>query len=245
MFDFNIKLAEKTIGVHPVHYSTRAWCEDYLTDGPADVDIAITREDILEFCEHMGYVSPSDVAIEAQLLHTRICDWMPSQNTVMVAATAIAFRGQAYLFLGQSTHDKIAHALLWKDRFGADVRVINASMPLVRVSDDGEVRVYGSPWAGMMRWHSNMSAPLAGICFMEPGQDNSIRRLEPAKMLEGLLARTHLPRSGSELFHALGLLDSLLACAPLYELSCDVSENALRVSFEALTGLRFDDCAAR
>ena len=37
------------------------------------------------------------------------------------------------------------------------------------------------------------------------------------------------------------LLDGLLARVALFRLSCDVSEDAVRCSFEALAGLSYDD----
>ena len=237
MFDFNMKLADKTIGVHHFHYSTRAWCEDYLTDDPADFDITLTWDDIVEFGQTMRFENLADVAIESLLLHTQVTEWLFTQNAVVINGAALRFRDKAFLFCGATNHDRIAHLLLWKDRFGAeDVSVINSVHPLVRIPEEGEVRVYGTPWAGTERWQANISAPLAGVCFMQSGQSNSIRRLDPVEAMESLIAKMCMPRSGSALLPILGMADILLAQVPQYEFTCDISEEALQVAFEALTG---------
>ena len=133
---------------------------------------------------------------------------------------------------------------LWCEHLGSAVTVINGDKPIVRVpADGGPPIVYGAPWAGKEGWQTNASAPLAGICFLgrsRPGE-SAIRRVAPEECVDEALRQAYLPRDAHAAGLALELLDGLLARVALFRLSCDVSEDAVRCSFEALAGLSYDD----
>ena len=106
--------------------------------------------------------------------------------------------------------------------------------------NEEDVIIYGTPWAGKERWHRNCSASLRGICFVTRGAVNSIRKLKPGEHLTELLHQVFLPSDATSVALTLGLVDKLLEKVPIYLLTCDMSEDAVRCSFETLTGLNYD-----
>ncbi len=245
MVDFTVKLAESRIGISALHHTSRAWCEDYLDEGPVDYQINVTQEGIDALRSHRFFVRAQDWFIEMALLEAEIGNWLPMRDTFVVHGAAIEFQGKAYLFCAYSGVGKTTHISLWKNCLGKDVRVINGDKPPIRIAEDGGVFAYGAPWCGKERWNTNASAPVAGICFIGNGQENRIRRLEPAEALDLMMPQVFITEPAESLARVLELTDALLARVPLYELSCDVSEDAVRTSFEGMTGLRYADYTCR
>ncbi len=114
------------------------------------------------------------------------------------------------------------------------------------------IRVHGSPWAGKERWQKNRSAVLRAICLITRGEENSIRRIGgpgtsggtgtpgAGECLAALMRQIYIPRGAEAAQATLGLVDALVRLVPVYQLRCDVSEEAVRCSFEALTGLGYE-----
>ena len=67
----------------------------------------------------------------------------------------------------------------------------------------------------------------------------SIDRIPAADALDRIIRQVYLPPNALAAANALELLDALLARVPVYDLAVDMSEDAVRTSFEALTGLPY------
>ena len=125
---------------------------------------------------------------------------------------------------------------------GDKVKIVNGDKPFVSMSNidtEGQPQplIYGTPWAGKERWHRNCSEPLSGICFVQRGTVNTIQRMKPEECLKLLFNQIYIPEDEMAVAQTLELADALLKHVPLYLLTCDISEDAVRCSFEALTGL--------
>ena len=81
-----------------------------------------------------------------------------------------------YLFLGHSGTGKSTHARQWLAAFD-DAWLLNDDNPIVRVMEDGEVRVYGSPWSGKTPCYNNAYARVGGIVKLSQAPHNKIRTL--------------------------------------------------------------------
>ena len=79
-----------------------------------------------------------------------------------------------YLFLGHSGTGKSTHARMWLEAFD-DAWLLNDDNPILRVMDDGEVRVYGSPWSGKTPCYNNAYARVGGIVKLSQAPHNKIR----------------------------------------------------------------------
>ena len=81
-----------------------------------------------------------------------------------------------YLFLGHSGTGKSTHARQWLAAFD-DAWLLNDDNPILRVMEDGEVRVYGSPWSGKTPCYKNAYARVGGIVKLSQAPHNKMRIL--------------------------------------------------------------------
>lgn len=82
----------------------------------------------------------------------------------------------------------------------------------------------------------NKNAPLGGICIIERGTECGIRKLDSKEAIPYLLGQIHFGDSSAQAGKTLELLDILIKKVPVYILNCDISEHAVRTSYEAMTG---------
>lgn len=229
-------------------------CRGYLSDGPAKRRVCVSRADIDEERAKGLPREWPDGYLETLAAYRKIAELLPARDRLLVHGAAVAVADRAYLFCAPSGTGKTTHVRLWRERLGAAVAVVNGDKPIVHVPPTSaggpgpqgglgpEPIVFGTPWAGKEGWQRNMSAPLAGICFLgraEPGASR-IRSLEPARALDRALRQVYLPADAAAAARTLELLDALLGRTPLFELACDMSEDAVRCSFEGLTGLDYE-----
>ena len=81
-----------------------------------------------------------------------------------------------YLFLGHSGTGKSTHARQWLAAFD-DAWLLNDDNPILRVMEEGEVRVYGSPWSGKTPCYKNAYARVRGIIKLSQAPHNKMRIL--------------------------------------------------------------------
>ena len=96
-------------------------------------------------------------------------------RTVLMHASVVERNGRAYLFLGNSGTGKSTHTQLWI-RYIRGSRLLNDDNPAVRLSDDGNVTVYGSPWSGKTPCYHNESASVGAFVRLEQWRENIIER---------------------------------------------------------------------
>lgn len=246
---FCMRVADLVVEVRVLHQGVRRLCADYVLDGeaaavPADLVVTITQDAIdaeraISTDEHPW----SDSYLETLAVLRAIANELPQRRRLLVHGAVVRYDGRAYLFTAPSGMGKSTHIMLWRQYLGEAVRVVNGDKPFLRIPEaaDEPSVVYGTPWAGKEGWQENASAPLAGIVFVsrsEPGA-SSIRRIEPATCLEKALRQVYMPNDALAAANTLELMDALLTRVPLFSLACDMSEDAVRVSFEALTGLPY------
>ena len=250
---FRVSLAGLLVDVCSLHQQVRNLCADYivgesdsaLLSAPADLTIRVTQADIeaeraIATAEHPW----SDAYLETLAVLRAISNQLPQRRRLLAHGAVIQYAGKAYLFTAPSGIGKSTHIMLWRQYLGADVRVVNGDKPFIRVpeSPDQLPVAYGTPWSGKEGWQENASAPLAGIVLLsrsEPGA-SSIRKADAAECLDRVLRQVYLPNDALAAADTLELLDAILSRVPLFELACDMSEDAVRVSFEALTGKPYE-----
>ena len=245
---FRVCLAGLTVDVEPLHPGVRRLCERYTVafdNTPADLVIRVTQDVIdaeraISTDEHPW----SDAYLETLAVLRAVSEQLPARRRMLMHGAVIQYAGRAYLFTAPSGTGKSTHIMLWRHYLGPNVRVVNGDKPIVRIPDAAAQSpvVYGTPWAGKEGWQENVSAPLAGVVLLsrsEPGA-SSIQRADAAACLDRVMRQVYMPKIADAAGATLELLDALLARTPLYTLACDMSEGAVRVSFEALTGMPYE-----
>jgi hypothetical protein len=68
------------------------------------------------------------------------------------------------------------------------------------------------------------------------GEENSIRTLQAKDALSGLMRQIYLPPDPIGALATMELIDRLTKDVPIYALHCNMTEDAVKTSFEAMTG---------
>ena len=145
----------------------------------------------------------------------------------MLHASSLAWRGHGIAFSANSGTGKSTHVGLWQQRFGDEVTVVNDDKPAIIFEGDKPL-LCGTPWSGKSQINTNVMVPLDAIVFIERGEKNSIRRLDPLKSyfyLTSQLARPYYDINLGEKLVEFG--ERLLATVPIYCLTCNISTEAV------------------
>lgn len=229
------EIAGLRIDIQNKYEYTTKFCRAYLSSdllSPADFSVSVTDEEIEEERKHSpGF---SDGYLENICLYRKLCYQATLHNRILLHSSVLSYDGKGYAFLGRSGTGKSTHTKLWVE-YLKDVKVINGDKPILEKRKGGFV-AYGTPWRGKENWGENSSVPLNGLCFLEQAKVNSIRKLSPAETVRRLMVQMLLPPDEDNAMATLEMADELIRLVPAYLLQCDISEEAVKTSFEALTG---------
>lgn len=247
MTEFTIALAGKRIAVSALYEDAREFCREYLTDGPADLHVEVTPEDITfereksareDAVEGIPTRHFPDAYLETLAIYRKIAEIMLEHDTLLFHGSVISVDGQGYLFTAKSGTGKSTHTALWRQVFGDRAVMVNDDKPLLRVTDQG-VFACGTPWDGKHRLSTNVTVPLKAICVLGRGERNRIEPLPVARALPMLLQQSYRPRDGAALARLLALLDKLTKKTGLYALHCNMEPEAALVAYHGMN--RKDD----
>ena len=159
--------------------------------------------------------------------------WLLRFGGMMLHASAVELGGRAFLFSGPSGMGKSTHTRLWQEVY-PDARIFNDDKPALRCID-GRWFAYGTPWSGKNHVNINIKVPLAGICFLKRGSENSIRRLSPPEAIQRLIHQTmRVFNEASELDLMLSCVERIVADIPIYELHALPDSSAARLSHDTM-----------
>lgn len=232
------EIAGLRIDIQNKYDYTTKFCRDYLspdTSSAIDFSVSVTDEEIEE--ERKYSPEFSDGYLENICLYRRLCMEATLHGRILLHASVLSYDGKGYAFLGRSGTGKSTHTRLWLKHLEG-VKIINGDKPILRKTENGFV-AYGTPWRGKEFWGENTFAPLCGLCFLEQAKENSISRLSPSETVKRLMMQILLPSDEEKATATLELADELIQNVPAYLLRCDISETAVKTSFETLTGMAY------
>ena len=159
--------------------------------------------------------------------------------TVLMHASVVRKDGMGYLCLGVSGTGKSTHTHNWL-QYVPGTDLMNDDNPVVRVCEDGVARVFGSPWSGKTPCYRDVEAPIGGFLQLKQAPYNKIERMRVVDGYASLLPscsvmkwdrRDHVGTSDT--------VAKLLELVPVYFLENLPNEEAVKMSYEAMTGKRY------
>lgn len=242
MEKFYMRLADKVVAVSANYQTTKDFCKKYLLEEmPAeiDIDVNISLEDVEDEKKiaqdaNMGLFS--DKYLETLALHRKVSEELTKYNTVLFHGSAIAVDGEVYLFTAPSGTGKSTHTRLWRERFGERAVMVNDDKPFLHLNEDGSMTVYGAPWDGKHHLSTNVGLPLKAICILSQAPENRIQEVSKKEGLQPLYLQTFWSNSNQSMVkNSLEVLSGILN-QPLWHLECNISQEAVKVSYEAMSG---------
>lgn len=231
---FTVNLAGIRIRINNRYDFVENQCSDYIIpDEIFDFEVSVTEDDI----ENERSVNDPDMTtgyFESVCLYREIASRLPDHNALLFHCAALEYRGGAYCFTAKSGTGKTTHMKLWRRTFGEDVKIVNGDKPILRFSEDA-ITVCGTPWCGKENLQRNVCVPLKSICFIKQAPVNGIRKLSAHEALNKLLHQLYFPKERTAAEKTVELLGRLLSSIPIWELECDISEEAAIMSYNAMT----------
>ena len=237
---FLLKLADVCMRVHPLFPETQAFCADYLVSGETpEFEITVTEEALQKEETlaqlYRGFAPSSLQEAERLALYRAIAERMPRYGTFLMHGSAVSVDGNAYVFTAPSGTGKSTHAEMWRRQFGSRFVIINDDKPLLRVKGE-RIWVCGTPWSGKDGRNTNCSIPLKAIAFLRQAEHNQIIRLDKGVCWDLLMNQIYRSGSLQTMTQTIPLVDQLLSLVPVYQLDCNMEMEAVRVSYECLSG---------
>lgn len=238
MRTFQVEMAGLVIEVNCRYDFTERYCRDYLTDRKADFSVLVNEEEIEQEIAVSPY-SPQPAYAESICVYRAIANQLPLYNRTVFHGAVISYGGDGYLFTAPSGTGKTTHIRLWQ-QYVDGVEIVNGDKPILYV-ENGTVEAFATPYAGKERYQNHGSILLKGICLLHRGEKNTIRRVTTGEVLSEIVKQIYLPKEQEAVIKTLELLNVLMTYLPVYLLECDISEEAVKTSFEALTGRRYKE----
>lgn len=151
-------------------------------------------------------------------------------QTIKIHASVTEMNGKALIFLGTSGTGKSTHSRLWRE-FVPGCTLLNDDEPLLRVCDDGIVRVYGAPWSGSTPCYRNQLAEVAAVVHLYQNPENKLRELSKIEALPSLFSSTVIFRSdpvNKEM--VFDTVTEIINRVPVYRLDCRPDREAVMLT---------------
>lgn len=237
MLDFTISIAELNIGISALFSSTREYFKDYLTDNPADYAVTVTPE-MLPFEQaefdreadelHLRRRVFTDPFLERTAIQRQTASIALQNGTVLLHGSTVVLDGKAYLFTARTGVGKSTHTRFWLEAF-PNAYILNDDRAFIRL--DGTA--CGSPWSGKHGIHRNEKATLAGICILERGGENQIRRISAQEAFPEIHGQMFLPDAALEPMLT-DLTARLVSTVPVFRMQCTKEKSAARTAHDAM-----------
>lgn len=136
---------------------------------------------------------------------------------VVIHSAGWVYNHKGSIFAGKSGAGKSTIAKLIDKKYKGNV--LSDDRIVIRKIDE-DFLMYGTPWPGEAGYTMNLSAPLNGIFFVEPGQDNVINKLSPSESISRLFPVVSIPWYDIEKTDQMMMFcKSLIDKIPMYQLT--------------------------
>ena len=223
------------------HGRTEEQARPYLCTENKAADIVMAAEDIRLSMEKWKTRHPQ--------IDDDLCEYLVGGFTfyrhlmdfdgLMLHSSAVVVDGRAYVFTAACGTGKSTHTGLWLKHFGDRAFILNDDKPALRL-EDGVWYAYGTPWSGKHDISQNVRVPLAGIAVLERGEKNEIEPFAGIPAIQFILRQVNRPSAAAYRIKLMNLMDKLITGVPVWKLRCNMDPQAVKVSYEAMSGKKLE-----
>lgn len=150
---------------------------------------------------------------------------MIRKDSMILHSAYMCREGEAVLFSAPSETGKSTQAGLWEKYRGT--RTINGDRSLLYKHEDGWY-AHGWPICGSSEICHNEAYPIKAVVMLRQAKENSIRPLKGIEALKQIMSQITINYWDSSFqMKAMDMIEDLMGEVPVYELGCDISEQAV------------------
>ena len=151
---------------------------------------------------------------------------MIEHDSLILHSAYMCRDGKAILFSAPSETGKSTQADLWQKYRGT--RTINGDRSLLIREKEGWY-AYGWPVCGSSEICHNESYPIKAIVMLHQSKTNEIVRIQGFEAVQKLMAQITINMWNAEYqIKAMDLIEEMIGEVPVYEMGCNISEEAVR-----------------
>ncbi len=230
---FKCKIADFIIEIdNKYEYSENA-CRDYLYAGAEKADLRIALSDEEIECEQIPEQNSSRPLMEFTGIYRKFHSFLLDNNACVMHCSLISLDGKGTAFLAPSGTGKTTHTAYWKSLYKEKLVVVNGDKPIIRIIN-GKIIAYGTPWSGKERWQTNTSAELYNLAFIKRSEKNFVEKISADEALPLLMQQLLVPTEKDKMLTFLDIVNHLLSKCNLYNIYCNMSEEAAKIACETL-----------
>lgn len=156
-------------------------------------------------------------------------------KTVIIHASSVANNQQeAYAFLGKSGTGKSTHSQLWLKHLEG-FYLLNDDNPIIRIENNKDVYIYGSPWSGKTHCYKNLKVKLKGMVRLQQAKQNKFQLKKNADSLFLLLPSCTAIRWNKKIFNLMvDTIQEVLKFVPIGLMDCLINKNAAEISYHGI-----------
>jgi hypothetical protein len=158
-------------------------------------------------------------------------------KTLLIHSSVIVNDQKGYAFLGKSGTGKSTHSALWL-RYIDGSDLLNDDNPAVRIEEDGNVSIYGTPWSGKTPCYKNRKALLKALVRLEQAPENRFAWKKGTEALITLLPSCSSMRWSALLYNGMcNILEEVIHKVPVAYLKCLPDKDAALVCYNEVKQL--------
>ena len=200
---------------------------------PAEGTLYVSDDDLARHRQDPD--RPFNEIEEYSLMIAPASRFLLERDAVVFHGVAVLLDGRAWLLTARSGVGKTTQYLLMKRLFGPRVELICGDKPILGLDEEGELRLYPSPWKGKERLDGEKSGRLCGTVLLRQEQSNRFGRLTPRTAALSLYPQLlYSPETEDQARSACNLLERLMRL-PMLEYGNTGDEASARLLFKTLT----------
>lgn len=235
---FTIRVADTFIQINERYQYIKQYCRNYIVDDVTPQMVIEVSDEEINAEQSDEYVCSPDY-LETLAVYRKICERLVDKGIILVHSSVLMINGEAVMFLAPSGTGKSTHTRLWRQVYGDRVTMINDDKPLVSVRTDDSgvhVNVYGTPWCGKHGIENNISAPVKALFLLKRNETNVARKLTIHEAFPYVFNQTYRPDNAELMRKTLILSRAMAENVGLFELGCNMQEEAAHVAYRAAYG---------
>ena len=99
--------------------------------------------------------------------------------------------------------------------------MVNGDKPILRFVND-HLFACGTPWRGKEHLGENTSVPMKAVCFLERGEEVSLRRMDAKEISQRLFKQVLVPSNPKLMGVFMNLMERFIREVPFYLYTCNM-----------------------